>query len=477
MSRSDWKGVERVLGLAEAALQDEARRSELSVVWSIRTFAAFARRDAARVAECAATARQLVAGSVTIETLAAKIATSFVSLVAGRPAAAEPALLETLDESRTLGHIFAQNAALAYLGYARAMRGRLREAATTVQDVLLHESGQYPEHFAFAQALLAEIARERNDLDAAADHADKYLEVRAHQPPQGHWFLHVERVRYAAKLALALGDYAAAFEAVDRGLEHARFHGILGAEGDLDALRALVALRQGDVGAASRWAAASGLADDDEPAFERESQHVALARVLIAEGKADRALPLLAHLKPAARAADRMRVVVEILVLEALAHRALGRADGALHALNRALALAEPEGHVRVFLHEGAALADLLAESARGSGRRDGPAASVGYLAVLLEHFGPAPSPESAPRSKPGEAIELPWWYRADPLHKRELEVLGLVADGLSNEAIAAKLFLAVSTVKRHVSNIYLKLDVHSRTQAVARARELRLLE
>src|SRR5262249_28822854 len=158
LSRSDWKGVDRVLGLAEAGLQGEAQRSQLSMLWSIRAFAAYARRDAARAAECAARARELVAGGVHLESLASTIATALANLVAGRPADAMPTLVEALEISRELGHVFAENATLAYIGQARAMQGRLREAAASVEQVLLHEGRQYPEHFAFAQALLAEIA-------------------------------------------------------------------------------------------------------------------------------------------------------------------------------------------------------------------------------------------------------------------------------------------------------------------------------
>ena len=78
-------------------------------------------------------------------------------------------------------------------------------------------------------------------------------------------------------------------------------------------------------------------------------------------------------------------------------------------------------------------------------------------------------------RNERRELTILPRTYLLDPLSEREVEVLKLIANGLSNQAIGRKLFLATSTVKRHVNNIYAKLDVHSRTQALARARELKV--
>lgn len=476
MNRGNWKGVERVIGLAESALQDESQRSQLSMLWSVRSLVAFARRDAVRAAECAATARGLVAAGLSLESLGCNLATALADLAAGRPAEAEPTLLVTFDEATALGHVFARNAVLGYIGYVRAIRGRLRTAADSVGEVVLHENGQYSEHFAFAQALLAELARERDDLAAAIAHAETYRSVLTSGPAEDQWFLLLDRVRYAALLAWTLGDRGRAVETLDLGLAQAKHHGIHGVDAELEALRAVFALRRGDLAAASEWAAGSGLAAGDEAVFDREARHVAFARVLMAEGRADEALGLLERLEAAAQACDRMRVVVEILVLRALAYANLGRADDAFDALERALALAEPEGSVRVFLDEEQPMADLLAACAAARAVR-WRAAAPGrelYVTSLLERFGRDVAP-IAP--EPLEAAELPWWYRTDPLHKRELEVLGLVAEGLSNEAIANKLFLAVSTVKRHVSNIYLKLDVHSRTQAVARAREFRLLD
>ena len=153
-----------------------------------------------------------------------------------------------------------------------------------------------------------------------------------------------------------------------------------------------------------------------------------------------------------------MGSAIEIGVLQALAHQSQGDSAAALGALGRALGLAEPEGYVRVFASEGPPLARLLsAAAAQGM--------APGYIAKLLAAFQGA-APAHAPA-----ASQL-----AEPLSAREQEILQLIANGLSNGEIGARLFLALSTVKGHNRNIFDKLQVQSRTEAVARARELGLL-
>ena len=160
--------------------------------------------------------------------------------------------------------------------------------------------------------------------------------------------------------------------------------------------------------------------------------------------------------------------MIEILTLQALALRAREEKSRALDVMGRALALAEPEGYVRTFVDEGPPMAELLSEvlEAQQRGRPDSlrrvPAHYLRKLLAALERDAPSPTPPST---------ELP-----EALSERELEVLQLIASGKSNRRIASELFVSVGTVKTHVNNLYRKLDSHSRTQAVARARELKLL-
>jgi LuxR family maltose regulon positive regulatory protein len=206
---------------------------------------------------------------------------------------------------------------------------------------------------------------------------------------------------------------------------------------------------------------------DDVPRSTQDAERVSLARLLVAREDHDEALQLLDHLREAAEAADRRGYVVEILTLQALALRAREEKSRALDVMGRALALAAPEGYVRTFVDEGPPMAELLSEAleAQQRGRLDSlrrvPAHYLRKLLAALE------------RDVAGaaSAAELP-----EPLSERELEILRLIASGKSNRGIASELFVSVGTVKTHINNLYRKLDAHSRTQALARARELKLL-
>jgi LuxR family transcriptional regulator, maltose regulon positive regulatory protein len=190
------------------------------------------------------------------------------------------------------------------------------------------------------------------------------------------------------------------------------------------------------------------------------------ARLLHAQGRHREALPLLEELGETAEAVGRTGDLIETLALQALALWAGSKKERAVSTLAGALALAEPEGYVRTFVDEGAPMAELLSEvlEALQRGRLD-PPIPAHYIRKLLA---------ATERNASGAALSaagLP-----EPLSERELEVLQLVAAGKSNRRIASELFVSVGTVKTHLNNAYRKLDAHSRTQAVARARELNLL-
>ena len=205
--------------------------------------------------------------------------------------------------------------------------------------------------------------------------------------------------------------------------------------------------------------------------------------MLIAQGKLEEALFLLNRLRQAAEAGGQMGGVIENLSLQALALQAQGDLAGAMTALERALLLAEPEGFVRIFVDEGAPMAELLSvvSSQQSVVSNQQSAASQAYLDKLLAAF-PKGMKDVGGRLKTGEESvmnhpsSLNLHPLVDPLSERELELLRLVATGHSNHEVAQELFLAVGTVKKHLNNIFGKLEAHNRTQAIARARELKLL-
>ena len=200
-------------------------------------------------------------------------------------------------------------------------------------------------------------------------------------------------------------------------------------------------LRQGNLAAAARLAQGQGLPGSQ-------------ARIYLAQGDASAALAVLDPWRAQMEAKGWVDERLKALVLQALAHHARGEKDTALQLLGDALALAEPGGSIRTFVDEGPPMAGLLSEAAAHG-------IMPGYAGKLLAGF-----QSSAPTAR----------ALVEQLSQRELEVLQLVAQGLSNQEIGERLFLALSTVKGHIQKIFDKLQVQRRTEAVARARELRLL-
>jgi LuxR family maltose regulon positive regulatory protein len=230
-------------------------------------------------------------------------------------------------------------------------------------------------------------------------------------------------------------------------------------------------LATGDLAAAVRWTNDRGLGPDDEVSYTREPEYLLLARVLLVEGHVDPALALLDRLRSLAERQGRVGSVLEVDALRAVAIAAGGDATSALAALSEALALAQPEGYVRVFVDEGVEMSALLVRLV--AAKRDDEAwaepARLAYVGRLMRAFetnhGVA-EPTAGRRGVGAPGL-------VEPLSEREIEVLRLLAAGKSNHEIAAELFVALDTVKKHVSHILAKLGATNRTEATARARAL----
>ena len=373
-----------------------------------------------------------------------------------------------------------------FLARLRTLQGRLRAAAATYEESAQVASGRDGLRGTVNSAAyyvgLGDIHREWNDLDSAESHLRRgidlftgTLSVDADVVTHGYLSL--------ARWQQARGRHADAQATLEEFADLARqrdFFSLLAARGE--AARARLALVQDDLPAAVSWAEASGLGACDEPSYRREEQYLTRARVLIAQGQLgpmnsylDDALGLLDRLFKAAEGAGRMGSVIEILALRALALQARQEWSESLPTLESALTLAEPEGYVRVFVDEGAPMAVLLSEifkrRRRGSGNARQGAVSV-YARRLLVAF---ESPHTNTEPPVGRAPESDR-PMLDPLTAREREVLELIAEGHSNREIAARLFIATSTVKGYVHSLLRKLEADSRTKAISRARELHLL-
>ena len=245
----------------------------------------------------------------------------------------------------------------------------------------------------------------------------------------------------------------------------------------LDDLRVRSLLAGGDLDAAIRWARDSGLTTDGELSYHYDLHHINLARVFVARGVADtsgpwleESLTLLGRLQTAAVQAGWVQEEIKIGILQAIALHAHREKDKAVQLLGEALALAEPGGFIRLFLDEGEPMRLLILdfrpwlEKQPPQGRK-----LIEYVDKLLAAFAP---PAALPQAKVRDRNSI----MIEPLSQRELKVLQLIAQGLSNREIGERLFLALDTVKGHNRKIFDKLQVQSRTEAIARARELGLL-
>jgi len=229
-------------------------------------------------------------------------------------------------------------------------------------------------------------------------------------------------------------------------------------------------LAQGRLDDALNWAREQRLSFDNELDYLREYDHITLARVLLACHQHDRAnvsiaeiMKLLERLLKAAEEGGRKGSTIEILIMQALVYHAQGEISAAFLPLQRALTLAEPEGYVRMFLDEGKSMMQLLREA---SARKIMPS----YTDKLLVAF------QAEPRENKDKPDKASTHTLIEPLSQRELDVLQLIAEGLSNQEICERLFLALDTVKGHNRRIFDKLQVKRRTEAIARARELGLI-
>jgi LuxR family maltose regulon positive regulatory protein len=230
-------------------------------------------------------------------------------------------------------------------------------------------------------------------------------------------------------------------------------------EGDLDGADHLIKRLEGPFGQATF--------EGKPPAPLLEGQQILQARVHLGRGQADLALAVLDQLEPAAEAAGRFGRIIEICLLKALALQARGNASTAEIQLGRSLELAQPERIVRTYLDEGAPLAALLEALCQS---QEVPAHLRDYAQGLLETL------DSSSREITESGLPVSTPGMVEPLTGRERQVLSLMVAGLSGPEIAEELIVAYSTVRSHVKSIYDKLGVHSRHEAIERAKALELV-
>jgi LuxR family transcriptional regulator, maltose regulon positive regulatory protein len=381
--------------------------------------------------------------------------------------AASAAFAETAELGRAAGHDYLVLSAMSRQAKLQMARGRLRKADHLLRRALrfaVERGGDSLPATGEVHVGIGELLYEWDELETAARRlkegirlaermgqldtlVDGYVALSRAEMAQGNTESALETAQEANSLAQRSGTGAAIVEAA---AWNARLHMARSAM-----TAAVVEL--------DRMAGAPAVS----VSIVRETAQIARARLTVARGEHDEALRLLEELRQSAEAAGRTGKLIEILTLQALALWERNKKEQAVGTLTRALALAEPEGYVRTFVDEGAAMGDLL--SAALEDRQRNPSGAAGrvparYLAKLMAAL-------AQDAAAPSVDERLP-----EPVRERELEVLALIAAGKSNAEIARELFVSVSTVKTHINNLYRKLDARNRTQAVARAREMGVL-
>ena len=383
----------------------------------------------------------------------------------GNPAAAENALEEAIMHSWDADLTNLIIVATSTLGHVQDTQGMLHIALETHRKAIAisYEKGSQAIPIAGnAHVGIAEVLYEWNDLDGALHHASegiKLLELGG--------FMSYQFLGYAiqARVHMAWGDLDKTMDAIQKAERLAQKLQYAPINDFLTYLQMRYYIAQGNISLAQIIAQTHGFIINDEIGNATEAKQIGVAWMVInqaysqgIESEVDDVLKLLMGLQEEENAAGRMWNVIKILLFQGLAYQVKGNMEKALSALEQALSLAEPEGFIRTFIDEGEILERLLLQAISHD---IAPNYVVKLLSALRETT-------KIPQTKAHNLI--------DPLSKRELEVLRLIAAGQSNQEIAQQLVLAVSTVKSHINHIYRKLSVNSRTQAIVRAQDLGLV-
>ncbi len=442
----------------------EAEASLAGEMLALRSMAAVFRGDMRGAAELARQALERSSSEDAFLRSVVAFDAGLGHLLDGDAPAASRAFAEAVDCARQANSTLIAVVAMCQWAEQERDQGRLQRAAEIYEQALRWLDEQEMQELpiaGMAHSGLGGLLGEWNRLDEAAERLTRGTALCRQWAGVAafHGYANLVRVRRAQ------GDVAGALAAVAEMEELARQSDFVTMdEFSLGSLCLRLWIEQGRWEAVSRWAEQGARVLGGEggpyPYVGMLSARMGLARARLAQGLPEETLELLEPLLPEVERLGQETVALEVLLLQAQAQQALGRPAEALAALRQALQRGEPAGYVRLFLDEGAPLAALLRlAAARG--------VAPAYVQRLLAAIGGGT--RAAPTAYGPAAL-------VEPLSGREREVLDLLAAGCSNREIARRLVISVGTVKRHINNIYGKLDVHSRTQAVARAGELGLL-
>lgn len=503
MASNEFAGVEqrlddldRVLagGTDGLVVRDAAEWARLpALVETQRAGMALVSDDLAATIEHADTALALAAGDDQLTTAAASALKGLAAWSQGDLASALQSYTEAADGLEAMGHVADVLGCTVTIVDLQLALGRIGDAVRTLTRALAlaaRGADGVVRGTADLWVAMSRVAWVRGDLAAVAEHLDQAADLgEATGLPQ-------QPYRWRVGMALLRSAQGDADTADALMVEAEKLY-----TGDfapdarpVPATRARLHLRAGNLNAARAWLRTAGVNPIDELDYLREYEHVTLARVLLADHGAtgnshalSDATSLLERLELAARAGGRVATLIEVIVLGALAHEATGHRAEALDSLRRAVELAEPEHSVDVFADEGAPLRRLLGLLPPTSGSSallsvlDGALAATSTTAEAQQHRGSVSTPIVGIPSRPNGTGTHPDLAQrdlpavVDPLSRRELEVLRLLASDLDGPAIARHLSVSLATVRTHTQHIYAKLGVNNRRAAVKRRHQLRL--
>jgi LuxR family transcriptional regulator, maltose regulon positive regulatory protein len=380
--------------------------------------------------------------------------------------AASAAFAETAELGRAAGHDYLVLRSMSRQARLQMAQGRLRKADHVLRHALrfaVERGGDSLPATGEVHVVIGELLYEWDELQAAAHRLKEGIRLAERM---GKFETLVDGYVTLSRAEMAQGNAESALESAREASKLAERSGAAEAIVEAAAWNARLHLARSDLTTAVLELERIASAPAVLVSMVRETEQIARARLTLALGEHDEAIRLLEELRQSAEAAGRTGKLIEILTLQAVALWERNRREQAVGTLTRALALAEPEGYVRTFVDEGAKVGELLSAviEVRQRGHPDAIRIPARYLAKVSAIH----AQESA---TPGAGERL-----SEPLSERELEVLALVAAGKSNLEIASSLFVSLSTIKTHTNNLYRKLGARSRTQAIARARELDLI-
>ena len=367
--------------------------------------------------------------------------------------------IDALREARQAGLVFGEHifAVVIEGALTKALNdhGRRREALAVCREAIDRRTadGEPPTPLiGHLFTWMGVLAYEANQLTLAREYHEKAIALGEQL---GFEYDPTSSRGLAVPTLYAQGEVDAALEASREAYQGALQIGYVEPDWFL-ALEADMRLRQGDLPFALRWAEEAGLSPDGEPEALGVESYLVYDRLLLAQGRLADARRWLSRLERFTEENGLYRWLIAVRIQQALAAERSGDRSAARGYLVQAVEAAAPEDYLRAFLDEDAQVLALL---------RDVRHAAPAFVDRLLNYAREADLAQ--------EAALQPL---VEPLSEREMEVLRLIAAGLSNREIAERLFITVGTVKRHINNIYGKLGVHSRTQAIAEARGLGII-